>query len=261
MTVLCSPGGKTPPGDFGLAVQNGTSYNKNKGGDRMKNHKWKTVMLFLCGVLWLITIPKGRDGTEGTSQMVDHGNGWRISFESVDRDAAFWKCDGTDTLVYFCYSQRCVIDAYDYDGNYQFTITLRDSQNGGTSIHCTEDLLYARSKDGTVYVFNGTEMTQTMTAAEATALGCSFSNLKSRIYVSSDTVFRQDEAGSKAALFPVPAEVAENMSYFDYGDRAVKNRIYVGLLLGGFALAALAVIAGGRAQNRKAASKLDPTKN
>lgn len=204
----------------------------------MKKNKWQIILVLGCLVMWLLVVMPSRDSkpdapADGT---------WEISYEQGSRSEGFWKCEATDTLVYFCYFDQCVIDAYDYQGKYQFTITLPDSQNGGTSIHCTADLLYAEAKNNTVYVFDGTELVQTMTHDQAEQLGCDFLNLDSNLYVSADTVYKIDEAGSRTALFSVPEAVAESMSFFDYGDRQQKNLLLGALSLSGFAMMAAAII-------------------
>lgn len=213
----------------------------------MKKNKWQTILVLGCLAMWaLFGIP--RSGSETVSPA---DGKWEISYEQGSRSDGFWKCEATDALVYFCYFDQCVIDAYDYQGQYQFTITLPDSQNGGTSIHCTGDLLYAQAKNNTVYVFDGTELVETMTHDQAEELGCDFLNLDSNLYVSADTVYKLDEAGSRTALFPVPEAVAESMSFFDYGDRRQKNLLLGALSLSGFVMMAVAVIWIGFIQKKK----------
>lgn len=204
----------------------------------MRKNKWQTILVLGCLAMWIIFgVPRGESGSDSVTDQE-----WEISYEQGSRSEGFWKCEATDTLVYFCYFDQCVIDAYDYQGQYQFTITLPDNQNGGTSIHCTADLMYAESKNNTVYVFDGTELVEIMTHERAQELGCDFLNLDSNMYISADTVYKLDEAGNRTALFSVPDAVAESMSFFDYGDRRQKNLLLGALSLSGFAMMAVAII-------------------
>ena len=194
----------------------------------MENRKIPPIVfIFIVIMLWIMNIPKVGDASDSLYQENLSGLGWRISDVREGRNEAFWKCDATLDTVYFCYFDGCYIDAYNVKGEYQYTITLNDSQNGGTSIYCTDDLLYAKSKSNDVFVFDGTNMLEKITYDEAMELGCYFMNLESEVYVSEDSVYRVLEDGRQEFLFALPEEVRKTMTYFDYGDIGTKNRIYV----------------------------------
>lgn len=214
----------------------------------VKNPKIRNMLVIMCVVLWfLMFIPKVSDASDNPNQEQLSGSGWYISGVRKERDEGFWKCDATQDTVYFCYFSGSYIDAYNMQGEYQYTITLHySSRNGGTSIHCTDDLLYAKSRDNDVFVFDGTNMLKRITHDEARELGCHFLNLESAVYVSKDSVYRILESGEHEFLFKLPEEVLKTMSYFDYGDRLAKNRIYAVVTLIPFLLLVAFAIYRGR---------------
>lgn len=222
----------------------------------VKNPKIRATLIILCVVLWcLMFIPKVSDASDNPNQEKLSGSDWYISGVRGERNEGFWKCDATQDTVYFCYFTGSYIDAYNMQGEYQYTITLHySSRNGGTSIYCTDNLLYAKSRDSDVFVFDGTNMQKKITYDEARELGCHFLNLESAVYVSKDGVYRILEDGEHEFLFSLPEEVTKTMSYFDYGDRLTKNRIYAVVTLIPFLLAGAFVIGRNRKDN---SSKLD----
>ena len=223
----------------------------------VKNPKIRATLIILWVVLWCMTfIPKVSDASDNPNQEKLYGPGWYISGVRGERNEAFWKCDATFDTVYFCYFDGCYIDAYNTLGEYQYTITLNNSRNGGTSIHCTDELLYAKSKENDVFVFDGTNMLKQITYDEASALGCYFMDLKSSVYVSKEGIYRILENGEREFLYALPEEVAKTMSYFDYGDRLTKNRIYAVVTLIPFLLAGAFAIVRSRKDSFRKPDKL-----
>lgn len=160
-------------------------------------------------------------------------------------------------MVYFCYFTGGYIDAYNTRGEYQYTITLHySSQNGGASIYCTDNLLYGKSRDNGVFVFDGTNMLEKITYEKARELDCNFLNLESAVYVSKDSVYRILENGEHEFLFSLPEEVTKTMSYFDYGDRLTKNRIHAAVTMVPFLLLGAFAIYRGRREHSRLAKKL-----
>lgn len=223
----------------------------------VENPKIRKLLIIAFVVLWfMMLIPKVADASDNPNQENLSGLGWSISGVRGERNEAFWKCDATSDTVYFCYYDGCYIDAYNTLGGYQYTITLNNSQNGGTSIHCTEEILYAKSKENDVFVFDGTNMLKQITYDEARALGCYFMDLKSSVYVSKEGVYRILENGEHEFMFALPEEVIKTMSYFDYGDRLTKNRLYAAATLIPFLLAGVFLIVRNRKDNSRKPDKL-----
>lgn len=222
----------------------------------MKNHKIRVLLIAICVVLlFLMFIPKVADAPDNSNQETIYGSGWWITGVRGERNEAFWKCDATLDTVFFCYFNGCYIDAYNLQGEYQYTITLNDSSNGGISIHCTDELLYAKSKENDVFVFDGIRMIERISRAEARELGCLFGNLESSVYVTKDSVYRVLENEEHEFLFALPEEVIKTMSYFDYGDRLTKNRIYAVAKLIPFLLAGILIILRSRKENYQKGNK------
>lgn len=224
----------------------------------VKNPKIRTFLIILCIVLWFtMSIPKVADASDNPNQEKLSGSGWYISGIRGERDEGFRQCDATQDMVYFCYFTGSYIDAYNMQGEYQYTISLHySSQNGGTSICCMDNLLYAKSRDNDVFVFDGTNMLKKITSDKARELGCHFMNLESAVYVSKDSVYRILDNGEHEFLFDLPKEVIKTMSYFDYGDRLTKNRIYAVVTLVPFLLAGAFVIVRSRKDNSRKLGKL-----
>lgn len=190
----------------------------------MKKLDWRPILILLVFVILCISaIPKVQDASDNPEQEVLYGDGWSITGIRAERGETFHKCDATDDMVYFSYTKGWYIDAYNNQGEYQYTIMLRTSQNGSVGIHCTEDLLYVRSKDGTVFVFDGTDMVETLTSEQAGERGCYFLDMDGRAYVSEDYIYRVNSDGEWTGVCPIPEDVAANMSFFAYGDRQTKN--------------------------------------
>lgn len=224
----------------------------------VKNPKIRTLLMILCIVLWFaMSVPKVADASDNPNQEILSGSGWYISGVRGERDEGFWKCDATRDTVYFCYFTGSYIDAYNMQGEYQYTISLHySSRNGGTSICCMDNLLYAKSRDHDVFVFDGTNMLKKITSDEARELGCYFLNLESAVYVSKDSVYRILENGEQEFLFALPEEVMKTMSYFDYGDILTKNRIYAVVTLIPFLLLGAFAIYRGRRDRSRSVKKL-----
>lgn len=215
----------------------------------------KLLIIAIVVVFIMMFIPKLADVSDNPDQEELSGLGWHISGVREQRTESFWKCDATMDTVYFCYFDGCYIDAYSTKGEYLYTITLNESPNGGPSIHCSDELLYAKSPKHEVFVFDGTKMLEKITTDEAKTRGCNFMNLKSGAYVSKDSVYRILENGEHEFLFELPEEVTKTMSYFDYGDRLTKNRLYVAVTITAFLAFGVFVIYKSRKNGFKKASQ------
>lgn len=175
------------------------------------------AFLFLLIVVVLLAVAFGfsPDSTDNQVQPTVSGEGWHISDRQSPRDHNFYHCCGTDDLVYFSYFSENCVDAYDYNGEFQYTIQFQNMTNGGVLMECRDDLLVVRVQDGTTYLFRGMECLKAMEPEEAREEGywLYINHLSSSFDVKGLSVVRVD-GDETVELFRVPYEIEKNLPLF-----------------------------------------------
>ena len=114
--------------------------------------------------------------------------------------------DATDSYVYFSYSEQSAqVDAYNYLGEYQFTILLSYRENGSVTIRCHENRLYISSKYKNVFVFSDEQLLESYSEEEAKNKGYTSSWFQKRsipIQMKFTRIHRQRETGTDAICIP-----------------------------------------------------------
>lgn len=125
-----------------------------------KDLKLQVILLSAFLLVFALTSSRGcPDASDNPEQEVIVGDGWTITGQRGARRGLFDQCEGTDELIYFCYSGEDLVDAYDLNGAYQFTIDLPDARNGLAQIDCVDDLLVVDPAQGReVLLFRGPEL-------------------------------------------------------------------------------------------------------
>lgn len=187
--------------------------------DRLKN----IPLFFRIGYVFVLIIAfigligglmnKSVPVPDNPNQQPIYGDGWGITGIRDSRPSLFREVKATDVLVFFGYSD-CIVDAYDYDGEFQFSILTRDSQNGAVSIWCVNDMLYLRPKTGDILIFRGTEFVGTITHEGAMEQGI-FQSETNVVTVNREYVYRMDETGNQTILFATPEEIVRNLDRHD----------------------------------------------
>lgn len=124
--------------------------------------------------------------------------------------------DATDSLVYFAYSeQTACVDAYNYAGEYQFSIHFYNREKGSISIRCDNNILYVCSKYGNVFVFDGNQLIRKMTSQEGEDAGFTDSWFRTRsvqIQRKFSKIYRYDSSGNTISVISVPSKILENIA-------------------------------------------------
>lgn len=165
-------------------------------------------------VVFLLTTSKGcPDASDNPDQEMIVGDGWSITGQRGARRGLFDRCEGTDELVYFCYSGMDLIDAYDLEGAYQFTIDLPDARNGLTLIDCVEDLLIVNPALGReVILFRGRELVGKMDVEAAREQGYKATSYdKESRYAITRTHVVSVDGEDLTELFELPEEIRVNL--------------------------------------------------
>ena len=143
----------------------------------------------------------------------DTSETYAIGFKQGERNSNFSECDATDDYIFFAYDEGNLVDAYDYDGNFQFTLFFEDYSNGGFRIECHNNQLYVKTKKHAVFVFDGSSLVQEMYYSSAADLGFNATWFLNRgnIQVSKTTVYRVNDHGEKTAIAITPQVIADNL--------------------------------------------------
>ena len=176
-----------------------------------KVEKWRTAATAFAIILFVMTLfPQRRNASDNPEQETLLGDGWSITGVRGQRNSKVTMIEGTDELIYVTYEKESCIDAYNLNGEYQYTIQLPDARNGLVSIDCRDDILIASSKDNVVYLFRGTELLECMDHEEARERDLN------PVYGSRDSADRFTLTHVARAdgeeLFELPPEMAKNMN-------------------------------------------------
>lgn len=127
--------------------------------------------------------------------------------------------DASDSLVFFAYSEQAAqVDAYNYAGEYQFSISLAYRDRGSVEIRCHENLLYINSKYGNVFVFNDDQLIERLSEEEASKAGYTIAWCNQRsvpIKIRFTKIYRYQENKKFADIASIPTVVIFR-SYFQY---------------------------------------------
>lgn len=66
--------------------------------------------------------------------------------------------DVTDEYLFFTYATYDVVAAYDWNGEYQFSLAFCRENNGAMGVRCEDGLLYVSDNDDNEFVFSGKEL-------------------------------------------------------------------------------------------------------
>lgn len=143
----------------------------------------------------------------------DTGETYAVGFKQGERTIIFSECDATDDYVFFAYDEGNLVDAYDYAGNFQFTLFFEDYIKGGIEIGSYDNQLYVCTKKNTVFVFDGPVLIQEMAYSTVIDLGLSSVWFPDdhNVQVGRNNVYRVSGDGQKTALGKTPQVIAENL--------------------------------------------------
>lgn len=85
-----------------------------------------------------------------------------VFYDEVDKDSVITDIDATEEYIYYAYFGIDVVSAYDWNGKYQFSIAVHNEKNGAIDIRCLDDKLYIHDAGSNVFVYEGTELLETI---------------------------------------------------------------------------------------------------
>ena len=123
--------------------------------------------------------------------------------------------DATDQLVFFAYTENAAcVDAYNYRGEYQFTIQLSGRERGAVSIRCHENLLYISSKYQNVFVFDDDYMVKKLSPLDRKDQDLSESWFEARgvpLEIKNGQIIRYSISRKKTSVIDIPAPILVSM--------------------------------------------------
>ena len=128
---------------------------------------------------------------------------WFAAYQLGGRQSAYSRCDATNDLIFFAYGSSFV-DAYDTEGEFQFTLYFKDKQNGGFVIRCEDQKLYVSTKSSTVFVFDRDQEVSRMNLEEARQNGLSwvwFDEEKPNFRIDNDYAYVTDPQTNEETVF------------------------------------------------------------
>lgn len=119
--------------------------------------------------------------------------------------------DATSEYIFFAYAEQgAVVDAYDFEGNYAFSLSFESRERGSISLRCYKDLLYVNTKKGNVLVFDGTCLVDQYDIDASRANGYTdqwFNDKRRNISAEGLALYRLDEAGVRREKIAVPRSI------------------------------------------------------
>ena len=145
--------------------------------------------------------------TENTSD--DINENYAISYEKGKRYESIVDYDATDNYVFFAYSEKTsVVDAYNMNGDYAFSIIFGFREKGSISIRCEGNFLYVFTKYGNVFIFENDYCVKAIEANSASEQGYGwkwFENKQREIRLNGFTLQRH---GSEDNIrIPIPIDI------------------------------------------------------
>ncbi len=123
------------------------------------------------------------------------------------RDAVLTDYDATQEYIFLAFDDALVVDAYTWDGQYQFTLASPYAQNGVLMIQCKEGLLYISSRTDNVSVYDGKTLIQELDHKdEAYPSSWWFHEPAELVELQNDGIYSREDGQKRLT---VPGEVRE----------------------------------------------------
>ena len=155
------------------------------------------VAFFAVCVLFGVVLPAERAKTPQADE------DWFAGYQLGGRQSRYSKCDATNDLIFFAYDSSFV-DAYDTEGEFQFTLYFENKQNGGFAIRCEDQKLYDSTKSHTVFVFDSDQEVSRMNLEETRQNGLSwvwFDEEKPNFRIDNDYAYVTDPQTNEETVF------------------------------------------------------------
>lgn len=144
---------------------------------------------------------------------------WFAGYQLGGRQSTYSECDATNDLIFFAYGSSFV-DAYDHEGEFQFTLYFEDKQNSVFEIRCEEQKLYVSTKGHTVFVFDRDQEVDRMNLEEARENGFSypwFDEEKTNFRIDKDYAYVIDPKTNEETVFQLPQAIKSKVNNHKIG--------------------------------------------
>ena len=133
-----------------------------KRGDRKMDKKY-IFLLLLLAVFLVVQITQPHDQIPAVSS----GNAHVFYDQGRERNA-ITEVDATEDRIYVLFSQIGVVETYDWNGVYQFSVAVycKPEGHGSCRIRCEGDRLYVQDQEDNVIVLEGDQILEKMESTE-----------------------------------------------------------------------------------------------
>ena len=163
--------------------------------------------LLLYATAFLLVVLPISVSADSTPSVENH----QVLYGLGKRSGSISDYDATSEYIFFAYSEQgAVVDAYDFEGNYAFSLSFESREKGGISLRCYNDLLYVNTKKGNILIFDGACLVDQYDIESAHANGYTdqwFNEKRRNISIEGLALFRLDEAGVKQDRIAVPKSI------------------------------------------------------
>lgn len=172
---------------------------------RFQLEYWGTVLIVIAVLALLFSACRNKSAPETVSDPPTSTENAIIAPQCEGKgNYSFF--DATDSYVFFSYSEKAAqVDAYNYLGEYQFSVLLSARENGSVEIRCQDNLLYICSKYGNVFVFSGEQLIESYSEEDANSKGYTSSWFQKRsipIKMGLSKIHRQRDNGTDSICIP-----------------------------------------------------------
>ncbi len=186
--------------------------------------KSKRIAFLGFFLLVLLRVLATRIDTQPNNSVNNHSadnlgiqNGYVISNKQIKQKGSMCDFDATTDYVYFAYSEKnSIVDVFDSQGNFLYSILFENQEKGGLLIRCEDEMLYVRLKNDDVMVFNGDRLTQSFGKEESEKAGMDyhwFNEKPVSIRLKGIRFYRMDALGHTQHQIAVPGYVV--VSYYN----------------------------------------------
>ena len=144
---------------------------------------------------------------------------WFAGYQLGGRQSRYSECDATNDLIFFAYDSSFV-DAYDTEGEFQFTLYFENKQNGGFAIRCEDQKLYVSTKSHTVFVFDRDQEVSRMNLEETRQNGFSwvwFDEEKPNFRIDNDYAYVTDPQTNEETVFQLSQSIKNEVNNHKIG--------------------------------------------
>ena len=187
--------------------------------DKVKGIVFVTFVLFvvLCVLITYNGNPQNKDLNNALSDdSISQNDDFTISHKQIKQKGSMSDFDATNENIYFSYSEKgSVVDVFDNQGNYLYSITFADQEKGNLLVRCKNGKLFVRQKNGCVKVFSDIALTDSFSKEVATKNGMDyqwFTQAPESIKLKGIKFYRIDPLNGLQSPIPIPGYVI--ISYY-----------------------------------------------